>query len=61
MTSDRIVSDRIIPPAWWLARINAGRAERGQEPLTALDPLAMALWHMVITEPRQQIVLITAV
>jgi hypothetical protein len=41
---------KLIPPQWWLDRLNTGRGP-DMPYLTALDPLAMLLWHTSAQPP----------
>ena len=52
------LTEQVIPPAWYVDRLNALPARRGLPRLTKLDPLAMQLWHLA-TAPIPQPLLIT--
>ena len=51
----------VIPPPWWVDRLNAARAGYGQPPVGACSGLAMALWSMAATPPLTPLVHISAV
>jgi hypothetical protein len=40
----------VIPPEWWMEKINAVRDEEGLPRLTRLDPIAMACWNVASEE-----------
>jgi len=53
-------TESVIPPQWYVDRVNSARPP-GLRPLTALDPLAMLLWHQATTCPPEQLIIVTGV
>lgn len=51
----------IIPPLWFVQRLNVTRAWTGLPWLSPLDAVAMMAWHLFTTPPPTPLVMITGV
>jgi hypothetical protein len=46
----------VIPPPWWVERLNAERRRRGQPEVSRYSGLAMAVWSMASAPPLTPLV-----
>jgi hypothetical protein len=44
----------VVPPPWWVDRLNVARLQAGQRTLGRWDPLTMQIWAMVSAPPPTQ-------